>query len=73
MAQLVPAETCTLLEEVVDRCGLDSMLYALSEMASEKAQHIRASYDAHDRTALAWEQMASRLGTCAAAAEDKGV
>ena len=73
MASLVPAGTQRQLEEVVDRYGLDSVLYALSEMAGEKAQHIRASYDAHDRTALAWEQMATRLGTCAAAAEDKGV
>jgi hypothetical protein len=53
-------EDCDELESLVDKNGLSGTLQALAQICSEKADHIRSSYD-DDETADLWEEVADDL------------
>lgn len=73
MQRLLTHDESTRLEQLVDATGLDSVLYALSAMAHEKAEHIRSSYSAHDATARNWSRASKQMATVACACEDMAI
>lgn len=54
------------LETLVDACGLDGVLYALSEIAGAKAAHIAANDQNDHRLAGGWSSMATHIDELAA-------
>lgn len=54
----------TALEVLVDKCSLFEVLAALHIICSDKADHIRASYD-DKQTARCWEQAGKAILNCA--------
>lgn len=65
MAQLTNDEA-VVLEAMVDRCGLETVVGALAIICGEKAEHIRANWQ--DRTlAKAWGRCSTHLNRAEAA------
>ena len=53
----------TTLETLIDKHGLASVLYALSHVCRERADHIRSSYS-DDPLAKQWERDANKIVKC---------
>jgi hypothetical protein len=53
------------LEELVDKYSLSHVLGVLGGICSEKADHIRASYEASEGEADAWDDAADVLSDAA--------
>ena len=49
------------LEALIDRCGLSSVLMALSEICGEKAEHIRSNWQ-DEALARDWATTEGRIG-----------
>lgn len=57
-------EAMIALEAMVDKVGLRNVVYALSHIASEKAEHIHTNWQDH-ALAKKWENDASKLDAIA--------
>ncbi len=45
------------LETLIDNCGLDNLIEAISDICTGKAEHLRSNWQ-DDSTAKTWEQAA---------------
>jgi hypothetical protein len=61
MRDLTPLERAG-LEQLIDICGLSSVVMALSDICDEKAEHIRSNWQ-DKPLARQWAKACGRLGT----------
>ncbi len=60
------------LETLIDRCGLSSVLMALSEICGEKADHIRSNWQ-DEHLARDWATIEGRIGVIVPAVTARGL
>jgi hypothetical protein len=58
------SEAMLALEAMVDKVGIRNVVYALSHIASAKAEHLRTNWQDHG-SAVRWENDARKLDTIA--------